>query len=70
MAHLLKVLPERYAYHEGRQEALFADIGQHGFIRKTTDGTTRYLSLKEFREMIQAGERPQMFQDGACACFA
>lgn len=67
--HLLKVLPERYAYHEAEQEKLFQRIGPHGFIKKTTDGELRYLSLREFRELIQRGEQPQMFQDGACACF-
>jgi hypothetical protein len=70
MAHLLNVLPDRYRWHEEQQEKLFTKIGPHGFIRKTEKGEMRYLSLKEFREMVQAGEKPQMFQDGACACFA
>lgn len=70
MAHLLKVLPERYRWHEEQQEKLFAVIGPHGFIRKTVDGEMHYLSLKQFREMVEAGEKPQMFQDGACACFS
>lgn len=70
MAHLLKVLPERYRRHEQQQEALFAEIGPHGFIRKTTKGEMHYLSLKQFREMLEAGEKPQLFQDGACACFS
>lgn len=68
--HLLTVLPERYAYHEEQQEKLFEKIGQYGFIRKTVDGELAYLSLKDFRLMIQKGEKAQMFQDGACACFA
>lgn len=68
--HLLKTLPDRYAYHEAEQEKLFAKIGPFGFIKKTTNGVTRYLSLKEFREMIEAGEKPEMYQDGACACFS
>ena len=70
MAHLLKVMPARYHWHEERQEKLFERIGPHGFIRKTTNGELRYLSLKEFREMLESGEKPQMFQDGACACFS
>ncbi len=68
--HLLKTLPERYAYHEAEQEKLFAKIGPHGFIKKTTHGVTTYLSLKQFREMIEAGEKAEMYQDGSCACFS
>lgn len=70
MAHLLRVNPHRYAYHEGRQERLFKRIGQHGFIRRTVGGEIRYLSLREFREMVESGEVVQKFQDGACACFS
>lgn len=70
MAHLLKVLPERYQWHEEQQEKLFAEIGPHGFIRKTTNGEIAYLSLKEFREMVERGEKVQRFADGACACFS
>lgn len=70
MLHLLRTMPDRYAWHEQQQEELFADIGPHEFIRKVVDGHLHYLSLKEFREMIESGERPQMFANGACACFA
>lgn len=69
MAHLLQVFPKTYAYHEQRQEQLFSRIGQHGFIRRTVDGELRYLSLKEFRELVEAGGKIQRFQDGACARF-
>jgi len=69
MAQLLKTLPERYRWHEERQERLFNNIGPHGFIRKTVKGELHYLSLKEFREMVEAGEQVQMFQDGGCGCF-
>lgn len=68
--HLLKTLPERYAYHEWEQEKLFERIGPYGFIKKTRNGVIEYLSLKQFRELIEAGEKPEMYQDGACACFS
>ena len=71
MAHLLKVLPARYKWHETQQEKLFKSIGKHGFIKRTTSGDTEYLTLKEFREWMESGTaRPQLYQDGACACFA
>lgn len=70
MAHLLKVMPTRYGYHEEEQERLFAEIGKHGFIKRTTKGVTEYMTLREFREWLEAGGKPQLYQDGACACFA
>lgn len=69
MSNLLLVLPDRYRWHEEEQEKLFAKIGPHGFIRKTTRGQMAYLSLKQFRESLEQGEKPQMFQDGSCGCF-
>lgn len=69
MAHLLKVMPARYKHHETEQEKLFKEIGQHGFIKRTTKGNLEYLSLKEFREWLEAGGAPQLYQDGACGCF-
>lgn len=70
MKILLEQKPETYKWHEEQQEKLFAVIGPHGTIRKTTDGELKYLSMKQFREMVQDGEKPQMFEDGACDCFA
>lgn len=70
MLHLLKTIPDRYAWHEAQQERLFARIGSHGFIRRTVKGVTEYLSLKQFRELTERGEQVQMFQDGACGCFS
>lgn len=69
MAHLLKVLPTRYRWHEEQQEKLFKEIGQYGFIKRTSQGITEYLSLKEFRELLESGGIPQLYSDGACACF-
>jgi hypothetical protein len=70
MLRLLTTMPDRYAWHEAEQERLFAEIGSHGFIRKTDNGVMQYLSLREFRELAQAGCPIQLYQDGACACFA
>lgn len=69
MAHLLKVMPARYAEHEVKQEELFKVIGKHGFITRTTSGEKEYLTLKEFREWLEGGGNPQLFPDGSCACF-
>jgi len=70
MKLLLEKLPERYAWHEERQERLFEKIGKrHGFIRRTTDGVMAYLSLKEFRELIERGGKAEGWVEEGCGCF-
>lgn len=75
---LLKTMPERYAYHEQKQEELFAVLGKRvPFLRQTVNKKLRYLSLKEYREQIEALERSEKdvsceidLQDiGGCGCF-
>src|SRR3990167_571917 len=63
---LLRVMPERYAYHESEQEKLFARIGKHGFIAQTKDGKKKYLSMKQFREHLEAGGKIDEFDFGGC----
>lgn len=70
MTMLLNKFPERYRWHEKQQEKLFAKIGQHGFIRRTVDGTMHYLSLREFREFLESGGRPDLYVESGCGCFA
>lgn len=69
MALLLKTLPDRYRWHEAQQEKLFGKIGKHGFIRRTEDGVLKYLSLKEFREFLEAGGNPDLYDNAGCGCF-
>lgn len=69
MALLLKNFPERYKTHEEQQEKLFQKIGKHGFIRRTVNGEIQYMSLKEFREFLEAGGRPDLYQEKGCGCF-
>lgn len=75
---LLKTMPERYAYHEQKQEELFAVLGKrYPFLRQTVNGKLRYLSLKEYREQIEGMEKAEKdiaceidLQDmGGCGCF-
>lgn len=75
---LLKTMPERYAYHEQKQEELFAVLGKRvPFLRQTVGGELRYLSLREYREQIEEMERKKedvgcqidLFDLGGCGCF-
>jgi 3'-phosphoadenosine 5'-phosphosulfate sulfotransferase (PAPS reductase)/FAD synthetase len=68
-ALLYKHFPQTYAYHEDKQEAMFATLGaKHGTIRKQINGEMHYLSLKDFRLILQSGEQPDLFDEGGCAC--
>lgn len=39
------------------------------FLRKQENKVTKYLTLKQFRVMIENGEQPDMFDQGGCGCF-
>jgi hypothetical protein len=76
---LLKTMPERYAYHEFKQEELFQVLGKNRpFLKQTVNKVTTYLSLREFREKVEDIERKQqdigeqidMFDFGGCGCFS
>lgn len=75
---LLKVMPERYAYHEAKQEELFLTLGKRTpFLRQKVDGVQHYLSLREFREQIETAEmngddvscKVDLEDIGGCGCF-
>lgn len=70
MALLLQKMPDRYKHHEDQQEKLFAILGKRrGFIRRTENGVMNYMGLKEFREFLQSGGAPDMYNEAGCGCF-
>ncbi len=71
--HLLEVFPERYAYHEGREQELREFLGKDvAILRDRAGGTTTPLTLSTLREQIEAGaENEQLALDwGGCGCFS
>lgn len=70
-ARLLEMRPQFYAEMEDRQEWAMAQIGPtaRGFIRVTLEGVPHYMTLKQFREWIQAGGKPANYEMGGCGCF-
>jgi 3'-phosphoadenosine 5'-phosphosulfate sulfotransferase (PAPS reductase)/FAD synthetase len=73
-AHLLRALPAVYADWERDEEAFNA--ARAGKRRQTIlrdqfsdDRPTQPISLREFRERIQAGMQVDMFDVGGCDCF-
>lgn len=68
-ALLLRNLPERYAYHEGREQELREFLGKDvAILRDRTGGKTRPLTLREFRLRIEAGGRYDANDLGGCGC--
>lgn len=71
-ARLYRTNPRLYLWHEEEQEKAMAAIGPTAkpFLRVTICGELRYLTLREFREYLEAGtmELP-MFDAEGCGCF-
>jgi hypothetical protein len=69
-ANLLRVMPERYAYHEAQEEAIQPLLaGPQTILRDRAGGDTKPLSLKALRLRIEAGWQPDLFDVGGCGCF-
>lgn len=70
-ALLLRAFPERYRYHERKEQAirdyLQADVS---ILKDRRGGDTRPLTLKEFRNRLERGQQYDLFEWGGCACFA
>lgn len=68
-AHLLFHFPWRYAYHERREQEFRAKIGKDvAILRDRRGGGTKPLTLKAFRERIEAGEIFDQYDWGGCGC--
>lgn len=68
--HLLRTLPERYAYHEAKEEEARATFGKDvSILRDRRSGETKPLTLRALRERIEAGGQYDIFDIGGCGCF-
>lgn len=67
---LLRMMPDRYRYHERREQELRDYLGKDvAILRDRQGGTVKPLTLRAFRERLEAN--PTLFDDsewGACAC--
>lgn len=70
-ALLLRTLPDRYLHHEEQEQALRAHLGKDVSILadRTGDGVKKPLTLRDFRERIEMGHQPDLFDIGGCGCF-
>lgn len=70
-ALLLQHMPGRYAYHEAKEQEIRAFLGKDVSILtdRTGDGKKKPLTLRVFRERIEAGFEFDRFDVGGCGCF-
>jgi hypothetical protein len=67
---LLETMPERYAYHEQKEQEIRGLLGDVSIMRdRSIKGGGRPLTLRQFREKIQAGQQCDLFDWGGCGCF-
>ena len=67
---LLRAYPERYRYHEQKEQELREHLGKDvAILRDRRGGETKPLTLRAFRERMEAGESHQL-DWGDCHCVA
>lgn len=70
-AHLLRVLPERFAEWEREEQKMRDQLGDVAILRDRTGGVTRPLPLVELRRRIEADDtRVDQLDIGGCGCVA
>jgi 3'-phosphoadenosine 5'-phosphosulfate sulfotransferase (PAPS reductase)/FAD synthetase len=68
-AHLLKVMPERYAQHAKEEEGLRVHLGKDvSILRDRRGGTVKPLTMVEFAKRV-TGEDYDPDDWGGCGCF-
>ena len=66
---LLLTMPERYKHHEEQEEEMRQFLGKDvSILRDRRGGTTKTLTLKQFRERIESGGSHDKHDHGGCGC--
>jgi hypothetical protein len=63
-------MPERYAWHEMREERVRTNTGKDWSVLtdRRGDGKKKTLTLRQFRERIESGETFDREDWGGCGC--
>lgn len=70
-ATLLEQLPDRYRYHEEKEEEMRQFLRKDvAIMRDRTGGRTRPLTLREFRRRKEQGAEVDRSDIGGCDCFS
>jgi hypothetical protein len=67
-AHLLRVMPERFAYHEAQEQKMRELIGDRSILKRIHNGETVSFTLKELRERIENQMTFDQYDWGGCGC--
>lgn len=67
-AHLLKVMPERYAWHEANENKMRERLGNVSIMKDRRGGKQTTLSMAQLRERVESGEEFDRFDWGGCGC--
>lgn len=69
---LLKTMPERFAYHEAKEQEFRTFIGRDvSILKETVDGELRRLTLSELRRRVEDNDNNvDLFEWGGCGCFS
>jgi hypothetical protein len=67
-AHLLRVLPDRYAFHEGMEEMVRAKLGDVSILNRVVGGIAQRLTLRQLRQEIEGGREYDRLEWGGCGC--
>lgn len=70
---LLETMPERYAYHEGKEQELREFLGKpYTILREQVNGERRYLTLRQLRERAEEIKETEdgQLDWGGCGCFS
>jgi len=71
-ALLLRTMPERYAYHEAKEQEIRSFLGRSDIsilTDRSGDGKKKPFTLTELRKRIEAGWQSDLFDIGGCGCF-
>lgn len=68
--HLLKTLPERYAYHEQKERDFRERTGKDvAILRDRRNGSTAPMTLEALRVHAELGGSQESFEWGGCGCM-
>ena len=67
---LLRVMPERYAYHEEQEQDIRMTLGDVAILRDRRGGTTKPMTLRAFRKRLEAKHGFDENEWGGCGCFS
>jgi len=71
-ANLLEKLPERYAFHEAKEQEMREFLGKDVSMLtdRSGDGKKKPLTLKDFRIRVENGAKVDKHEVGGCGCFS